>query len=184
MAEGTPDAMILISISWQALKRLELGQVLKGLGRGFEETEVCDCAIVLLFAGFFIEANLNYIIEELNQANQMKKFLNNKKYPGLQDKLAWFYNEYVSRVKEDNLAENKKELYKKLRRKFRGFSKIYKFRNDISHGVVDKSVTNPECAKILRQQAKIMVEKLFEIVKNKTGHDLQRNTDYQTAINS
>lgn len=56
----------------------------------------------------------------------------NPKYPGLQDKLAWYYNE----------AANKKDLYRKgvsrrLRRRFPGFAKLYRFRNDLSHGVVN-----------------------------------------------
>ena len=48
MPEGTPDATILIANSWQALNRLKWE---------IEETEVCDCTIVLLFAGFYIETN-------------------------------------------------------------------------------------------------------------------------------
>jgi hypothetical protein len=57
MAEGSKDAMILITTSWQAL------------GRAIQnnpETIICDCSVVTLFAGFFIEANLNYIVEELD----------------------------------------------------------------------------------------------------------------------
>jgi len=81
MAEGTKDAMILISTSWQAL------------GRAIQrnpETLICDCTVVTLFASFFMEANLNYIIEKLNMKKEMIKFLNNNQYPGLQDKLGWF----------------------------------------------------------------------------------------------
>ena len=81
MAEGTKDAMILISTSWQALGRASQRN---------PETLICDCTVVTLFASFFIEANLNYIIEKLNMKKEMIKFLNNNQYPGLQDKLGWF----------------------------------------------------------------------------------------------
>jgi hypothetical protein len=46
MAEGSIDAMILISISWQALKRAELGD---------ESTRVCNCTVVLVFAFFSLK---------------------------------------------------------------------------------------------------------------------------------
>jgi hypothetical protein len=36
---------------------------------------------LILFAGFFIEANLNYIVEELHMSGQMESFLYNKAYP-------------------------------------------------------------------------------------------------------
>jgi len=54
MSESTDDAMILISISWQALKRAELGDW---------RTTLCDCIVIIIFASFFIEANLNKIID-------------------------------------------------------------------------------------------------------------------------
>ena len=43
---------------------------------------------MILFAGFFIESNLNYIVEEINMKQNMTKFLN-MKYPGIQDKLGY-----------------------------------------------------------------------------------------------
>ena len=70
---------------------------------GNKETLICDCTVVILFAGFFIESNLNYIVEEINMKQNMTKFLN-MKYPGIQDKLGWYYNEFVARSKAFNLS--------------------------------------------------------------------------------
>ena len=173
MAEGTKDAMILITTSWQAL------------GRAIQqnpETIICDCTVVTLFASFFIEANLNYIIEKLNVKNEMISFLNNNRYPGLQDKLAWFYNKYVAKVK----AKTKKELFdkgikEKLRRRYPGFSALYLFRNDLSHGVVNDTARSlPKVVKI-RQQAKDIVDDLFDIAA-RAGHPIPRDITYQKAI--
>ena len=175
MPEGTPDATLLIATSWQALNRAIQGN---------KKTLICDCTVLILFAAFFIESNLNYIIKEMNQTSQMIAFLGKKKFPGMQDKLGWFYNQYVARSK----AVNKKQLYnnsieKKLSRKFPGFTKIYKFRNDISHGVVDRSVANLKDAMTLRKQAKDIVAELF-LIAYKSGHDITRVINYNDAIAS
>jgi hypothetical protein len=89
MPEGSKDAAILIATSWQALNRANFGN---------PNTLITDCTVVILFAGFFVEANLNYIIEEMGMTAHMRGFLK-KDYPGIQDKLGWFYNEYVARQK-------------------------------------------------------------------------------------
>jgi hypothetical protein len=96
MPEGSEDAALLIATSWQAFNHAI---------RGDEKTLITDCTVVILFAVFFIEANLDYLVEELNQKEQMLKFLS-KDYPGLQDKLGWFYNEHVATDK----TPNKKQL--------------------------------------------------------------------------
>ena len=72
---------------WQALNR--------ALREGPESLRT-NCCVVILFAGFYLEANLNYIAERLHMTHQMRAFLN-QRHPGLQDKLAWFYNEFVAR---------------------------------------------------------------------------------------
>jgi len=173
MAEGTKDAMILISTSWQAL------------GRAIQrnpETLICDCTVVTLFASFFIEANLNYIIEKLNMKKEMIKFLNNNQYPGLQDKLGWFYNKFIGR----NKARTKQELYDKgikpkLRRRYPGFAALYRFRNDLSLGVINNTARSlPKVVK-LRQQAKDIVDDLFDVAL-RAGYSIPRDTTYQEAI--
>lgn len=173
MAEGSKDAMILITTSWQAL------------GRAIQnnpETIICDCSVVTLFAGFFIEANLNYIVEELNMKKEMIAFLNNNKFPGLQDKLAWFYNKYIARVK----AKTKKELFdkkikSKLRRRYPGFAKLYCFRNDLSHGVINDTAKSIQKVLELRQQAKDIADDLFDVIEH-AGYSISRDITYQKAI--
>jgi len=172
MAEGTKDAMILISTSWQALGRAIQGN---------SATLICDCTVVTLFASFFIEANLNYIIEKLNMKNEMTKFLNNK-YPGLQDKLGWFYNKFIARKK----AKTKKELFDKgiktkLRRRYPGFATLYNFRNDLSHGVINNTARSLMKVVRLRQQAKDIVDDLFHVAA-RAGYLIPRDTTYQVAI--
>lgn len=172
MPEGSKDAAILIATSWQALSRAN-----------FENpaTEFTDCTVVILFAGFFIEANLNYIIEEMRMTSKMKAFLS-KEYPGIQDKLGWFYNEYIARQK----AGTRKLLYnqgikEKIRRKFPGFAKLYRFRNDISHGVINQTANSLQETILLRNQAKKIVDKLFEIAERNFG-EIDRVITYQDAI--
>lgn len=173
MAEGNKDAMILITTSWQALGRAQLG---------IPETQICDCTVVTLFASFFIEANLNYIIEKLHMEKEMVRFLNSNKYPGLQDKLAWFYNKFIAKIK----AKTKKELFdtgikSKLRKRYPGFATLYRFRNDLSHGVINNTARSfPKVVK-LRQQAKDIVDDLFGVVA-RAGYQLTRDVTYQKAI--
>jgi hypothetical protein len=111
----------------------------------------------------------------------MRAFSNHK-YPGLQDKLAWYYNEYVARTK----AANKKDLYRKgvsrrLRRRFPGFAKLYRFRNDLSHGVLNPSAESLAEAQRLRKQAKRVVEALYAIAARR-GHVVPPSIDYYRAI--
>jgi hypothetical protein len=174
LPEGGPHAPILIAISWQAL-----GRALQGN----QQTRLCNCTVVILFAGFYIEANLNYIVKYLGMTNQMESFLG-KRYPGLQDKLAWFYNEFVARSK----APNRSALYnrgitKKIRRRFPGFARLCKFRNDISHGVINESAKSLQETQKLRQQAKDMAAEFFKIMQ-KHGHNIARDTNYYAAIDS
>ena len=167
MPEGSEDATILIAISWQSLIRAKSGD---------EHAMICDCIVVVVFAGFFIEANLNHILEKMGKIEEMNRFLGNH-YPGLQDKLAWFYNCYIAKSK----SNNKKQLYQKLRRKFPGFNEIYQFRNNISHGIIDSSVANLKDAERLRIQAKTIVDELFKIA-NRAGYAIPRTTTYRDVI--
>ena len=174
MPEGGPHAPILIATSWQALNRALQGR---------PDTRLSNCTVVILFAGFYVEANLNYIIQRLHMTCRMKAFLN-RPHPGLQDKLAWFYNEFVARSK----AANRDALYNggietKVRARFSGFAKLYRFRNDLSHGVINRSADSLRETRHLRQQAIDMVADLFAIVQ-KHGHSIPRNATYYQAIQS
>ena len=75
MPEVSKDAKVLIDISFQALDRAK---------KGDERNKILDCTVALVFAGFFIEANLNHIIEVLNKKQEMINFLNND-HAGIQD---------------------------------------------------------------------------------------------------
>ena len=163
---------ILIAISWQALNRALSGD---------RRTQECDCAVVLVFAGFYLEADLNDLVIRLGRESDMRLFLK-RPHPGLQDKLAWFYNEYVARSR----ARDRRELYRrgiraKLRRRFPGFAELYRFRNDIAHGVVNGNARSLQKTQRLRAQAKDISRELFEIAGTH-GHVLKPSTDYYKAI--
>lgn len=137
MPEGSIDATNLIAARWQALKRAKGGD---------ERTMITNCTIIIVLASFFTEANLNHIINEIKKDGDLHSFMG--RHPGLQDKLAWFYNNDVAKSK----ADNKRQLFnngivKKLKRIFPGYDKIYQFRNNISHSVIDRSIANLEDAK-------------------------------------
>jgi hypothetical protein len=172
MTEISKDASVLIGISWQALKRAE---------KGDERTKISDCTVAIVFASFFIEANLNQIVEVLGKRQEMMSFLNIKR-PGLQDKLAWFYNEYLAKPKLNSRNEGLKQLYTELKVKFPGFDEIYEFRNKISHGKIDLTTANLADAEILRVQAKSIVNELFKIAEQATGQVIPRAITYDDAI--
>jgi hypothetical protein len=174
MPEGTREASVLIATSYQALNR-ELA--------GSRETRIADCTVLILFAGFYIEATLNYIANKTGKSKEMASFLG-RPYPGMQDKLGWFYNEFIARSK----ASTKKQLYdngieQKLRRKFPGFARLYRFRNDISHGKINASATSVATAKVLRRRAKNLVGLLYAIPSRK-GYKVPRLITYRAAIAS
>ena len=172
MPEGGRHAPVLIATSWQALNRAISGD---------QQTRLCDCTVVILFAGFYIEANLNHIFEELGLQGQLATFVRNS-YPGLQDKLAFFYNEFVAKPKAGSLKElRQRGVNAKLRRRFKGFGNLHRFRNDLSHGVVNSSAKSLAKAQRLRQQAKELANELYVILR-KHGHDVSRNTSYYDAI--
>jgi hypothetical protein len=173
MPEAGRHAPILIATSWQALGRAQYeGQ----------DRLVCNCTVVVLFAGFYVEANLNHIVRVLRLRNRMKTFTHGNKYPGLQDKLAWFYNDFVSPNRAPDLRTAKQQgIYRKIRHRFPGFSRLYRFRNDISHGVINSSGRSLAEAQRLRQQAKDIMSDLFAIARQR-GHRIRRDTSYFDAI--
>jgi len=178
MPEGSDAAAILIAISYQALQR----QV------AMAATRKADNTIVILFAGFYIEATINAIIDQMNVRPKMNRFLNpaNRQnfHPGLQDKLGWFYNEYVAR----KIATSRKQLYRdgitlKLRWKFPGFAKLYSFRNDVAHGKINRIADSAEETQALRAQAKVIRDSLYAIALHHDP-DIKIDTTYWDAISS
>src|SRR3972149_7536449 len=144
MPEGSKQAAILIATSFQAMNRAAQGR---------KDTLVSDATVMTLFAGFYTEAPLNYIADFTGNAPAMTDFLK-KPYPGMQDKLAWFYNTYVARQKVPNRGQlYARGIEAKLRRKYPGFAELYKFRNDISHGQVNKCAASMPTAHRLRKRA-------------------------------
>ena len=175
MPEAGRHAPVLIATSWQALGR--------AVNEG-PDTLLCNCTIVVLFAGFYIEANLNHIIHRLRLAGQLKAFTNGKNHPGLQDKLAWFYNAFVARLAEPDLRRARKRgIYTKVRRRFPGFAQLHRFRNDISHGMINKSGRSLEHAERLRQEAIEIVNQLFDVLERR-GYQIPRTITYFEAIQS
>jgi len=175
MPEATEDAAFLIATSWQALGRARQGD---------ERTEKCDCTVILVFAAFYIEANLNHFIEAMGDTDEMMLFLRPARHPGLEPKLAWFYNKHVA----GGVAKTRDDLHEPEFRegflaRFPGFDEIHSFRNGVAHGTIDKGIASLESAKALRQQAKDIVDSLYDIAAT-AGHPIDRVTTYEMAVES
>jgi hypothetical protein len=80
MPESTSDASILIAISHQAQNRARLGD---------RFTILCDCTVMIVFAGYFIEANLNHIIEVMGKEKEVLEFWGHKEGRSLVFKTNW-----------------------------------------------------------------------------------------------
>jgi hypothetical protein len=172
MPEASNEAAILIATSFQALNRARDSD---------ETTEICESIIIVVFACFFIEANLNYIIDKMNCREEMKKF-NPKKDPGLADKIGWFYDRYCDNSSASSVSGLRDESFKnKLEQKFPGFASIREFRNDIAHGRIPQPKPNLQSAETLRQQAKDIVDELFKIAQQNNAK-IPRLTTYEQAI--
>jgi hypothetical protein len=169
MAEINPDASFLIATSWQALKRAETGD---------ERTMMTNCTVIIIFAGFFIEANLNHIIAEMGKVEDVSRFAGGGN-PGLGAKLAWFYESFISKQE----LSTKKQIYEAMWQDFPEAEEIIEFRNKVSHGEIDREVANLEDAKRLRLSAKKLVDRLIDEAKE-AGHPMERGTTYKLAIGS
>ena len=179
MPEISEDAAILIATSYQALNRAIQGD---------PDTLITDCTVLILFAGFYIEATLNHIFEFLNKDINAfpinEKSSQGKRNLGLQDKLAWFYNEFMEESKASNWNEiREKNINTKLVAMFPGFSELRRFRNDISHGRINESAKSLAMAQTLRQQAKDLVGQLY-IITTAQGYAVPRLITYKEAIAS
>jgi hypothetical protein len=173
LPEAGRNAPILIATSWQALGR--------AINEG-PDTLVCNCTVVVLFAGFYIEANLNHVARVLRCGRRLRAFTRGRTHAGLQDKLAWFYNDFVSQSPASDLREARQHgIYRRIRRRFPGFAELYRFRNDISHGVINRSGRSLAEAQRLRQHAKDIVDELFTVLERR-GHNVRRTTTYWNAI--
>jgi hypothetical protein len=173
MAEVSKQAKLLINTSFQALGRINFED---------KDTFFCNCLVTVVFAGFYLEASLDYLIQEIGKQAEFKEFLEGKRYPGMQDKLAWFYYHYVVKSEEVDEAmlykkdKDDKQVSGKLEEEFKGFSKIRDFRNDISHGGnvykaierINEFKTREDIVQ-LRTQAKQITDKLIDIA-NKAEH--------------
>lgn len=168
MAEVSPDATLIIATSWQALKRAEVGD---------ERTNICNCTVILVFAAFYIEANLNHFID--NARGKKCKITPPGEFAGLQRKLAWVYNSFI--VREP--ITDKSQLILKLEEEFPGFNAIQEFRNNVSHGIVDRSIATLSKAKELRIAAKAIVNHLL-IIAEENNIEIQRSVEYEVAIST
>ena len=157
------------------------GSLNRALAEG-PETRICNCTVVVLFAGFYVEANLNQIVYRLGRKASLTKFAGGKKHPGLQDKLGWFYNEFVTKAPAPDLKVARgRGIYREIRRRSPGFAQLYRFRNDISHGVINDGARSLAHTQRVRQQAKTVVAELFDILDAR-GHRLRRGVTYHRAI--
>jgi len=174
MPEVSKNAAILIATSFQAWNRAKTGD---------ESTNLCNCTVTVLFAGFFIEESLDFILKKMKVEPEMKKFLEIKsnRHPNLEEKLAWYFNRYVANPKSSKrstLFTNK--LKGKLNKNFPGFSRIYQFRNDVAHGNINRHLTLRETEK-LRFQAKSIVDNLLLIAAD-NDCIIPRDMTYYMAI--
>lgn len=179
MSEGSDHAAILIATSYQALNRAIQGN---------QDTLITDCTVLILFAGFYVEATLNYIFEYTDKNIQAfpvnKKYNHGKSNIGLKDKLAWFYNEFINETKASTWKElRERNINVKLAQMFSGFSELHRFRNDISHGRINECAKSLATAQMLRQQAKDLVNQLYAIMATK-GYTVPRLITYKDAIAS
>ena len=178
MPEAGKHAPVLIAISHQAREQQ--------IASGDPLTLRANCTIIIVFAAFYIEATVNAIVDQMDVRPKMESFLNpeNNKYahPGMQAKLAWFYNEFVATEKAADKSElGKMGIYDQLEPKFPGYAEIRDFRNDVSHGKIGPAADDLAKALALREQAKAIRAELYAIGKR---HDpkVDPDTTYWDAI--
>ncbi len=170
MPEGNSDAMLLIAISWQAMKRREERKTIAW---------ITDSIINVLFMSFYIEANLRYIMETLKDQFPVNP---PNEYSSMMQKLT-FLDGYFSclandrKVGSDGWRPSNEDLFEE----YQGLQRINDFRDSISHGRVIKASKEVVDEGILRDQAKEIVNKIFEKARG-AGFSIQRSTDYIQAI--
>jgi hypothetical protein len=152
------------------------------------ETLRTDCTVMIVFAVFYIEATVDAIVEKMNLRSKMDAFLNPKSdkhyHPGLRHELGWFYNEFVATDKvttKKKLFRKEHNITRKLRLKFPGYAKLYKFRNGVSHGTIGAVADSLSDAEALRRQAKDIRTELYAIAR-RYDPTVIPDTTYQEAI--
>ncbi len=97
MAEVSDNAAIFITTSFQAIERAKFGFP--------PGSETVNLMVSLVFLGFYLEENLDVIVDKLNKRGELKEFFG-KREPGLKMKFGWFYNSYIApvRLKKSNKA--------------------------------------------------------------------------------
>jgi hypothetical protein len=198
MTEVSDDAMFLISISYQALDRIKYtGRAIQLINR----TITCDELVTVVFLGFYLEASLTDIIKKMGETEIMNNFFKPKRYLGLKDKFAWFYNEHIAATKGEIKVADKEHLFikdgvgkyimEKLDNEFPGFKKIYDFRNDIAHGDLGEAIkriktqyNDTNDVNLLRTHAKEIVDNLITISREAGYNDIGKNIPYDDALNN
>jgi len=170
VAEVNKDAMWLITVSWQALKRAEGEEVEKD-----EVGRICDSTVILAFAGFYVEATLSHIIEALGEYENMIEFLDihttTFPTPTLFNRFQWFYNKYISSapVSKKSQLPARGEMMRLLDVEFPGIMTLLEFRNSVAHGTMHKVVLDLGQTLNLRKKAKEIASKLRETASAKGG---------------
>jgi hypothetical protein len=177
MPEYTLDQVILLAASWQALERIRIGE---------NATFITDCVSVKLYAAYYIESSINFILLSMNLSDEINQFTSNTnfEYCGLTDKLLFYYNKFIANPQRDKKKDypDNKVVDKILETEFPGFLEIRKFRNDLSHGIIkypEGSLTYAE-VEIFRKKAKEIVEKLEQIPGDK--FTAQKDFDYRKVF--
>jgi hypothetical protein len=176
VAEVSDNAAIFITTSYQAIERAKLGIP--------PNSETINLMVSLVFLGFYLEENLDVIINRLNKSNELMEFFGGKKEYGLKYKFGWFYNSYIISTSIKLKKSNKSfmdGLLNNLEARFPGFEKIYTFRNPVSHGKIEHSLTIPDVY-ALRERAKIITDELLEIVYRKEGIVIEKSISYMDAF--
>jgi hypothetical protein len=168
MPEVTSDATLIIATSWQALGRAESGD---------ERASICNCTVIIVFAAFFLEANLNHFIEKAAGKEGVPRPPG--EHDGLTPKVAWVYTAFVAKQP----ITDSRELLRRLESEFPGFTEIREFRNGVSHGIINREAATLANAKRLRLAAKDMVNHLLEIAKE--NHiAIERGVEYEMAVST
>jgi hypothetical protein len=177
MAEVSDNAAIFIATSFQAMEQAKFGIP--------RDSVTVNLMIALVFLGFYLEENLDVIITRVNRDGELREFFNDKKGKknfGLLNKFGWFYNSYIAPSKlekSSNLFMD--DLVTNLEARFPGFEKIYTFRNPVSHGKIQHSLSIPDVY-TLRERAKAITSELLEIVNHKEEVLIEKNINYKDAF--
>lgn len=166
MPELNEDLACFIATSWQAM-----GRVIHGA----EETKAVDLTVMMVFAAFYVEGNISGIVREMGQHDVMEEKIG--KRAGFEKKLSWFFSKFV----EDITSKKWPQRMDKLNDRFPGIREVIGFRNDVSHGSLDRSKLNLDSAKRLRQNAKNTVKELINIAEQ-SGTRIEQVTTYRDFL--